>query len=68
MMAGSHFLYLISENPLEDEDDEEDKDVLYGRLPEDTSELQSCITSAQGCMLLLMIKQHLKEMYGINDG
>lgn len=54
-------------NPLEDEDDEEDRDALFGRLPDDTTELQQCITSAQGCMLLLILKQHLKDMYGIND-
>lgn len=54
-------------NPLEDEDDEEDRDVLLGRLPEDTTELQQCITTAQGFMLLLILKQHLKDMYGIND-
>lgn len=55
------------ENPLEDEDDEEDRDVLYSRLPDDTTELQQVITSAQGCMLLLILKQHLKDMYGITD-
>jgi cohesin loading factor subunit SCC2 len=54
-------------NPLEDEDDEEDREALVHRLPEDTTELQQCITSAQGCMLLLILKQHLKEMYGLND-
>lgn len=54
------------ENPLEDEDDEEDRDALYERLPEDMTDLQQCITSAQGCMLLLILKQHLKDMYGIN--
>jgi len=54
-------------NPLEDEDDEEDREVLVTRLPDDTTELQHCITSAQGCMLLLILKQHLKDMYGIND-
>lgn len=54
-------------NPLEDEDDEEDRDAIVSRLPEDTTELQQCVTSAQGCMLLLILKQHLKEMYGIND-
>jgi cohesin loading factor subunit SCC2 len=54
-------------NPLEDEDDEEDRDALYERLPDNTTDLQQCITSAQGCMLLLILKQHLKDMYGIND-
>lgn len=54
-------------NPLEDEDDEEDRDALISRLPENTTDLQHCVTSAQGCMLLLILKQHLKDMYGIND-
>lgn len=54
-------------NPLEDEDDDEDQDAMIARLPEDTSDLQQCVTAAQGCMLLLILKQHLKEMYGIND-
>lgn len=56
-----------NENPLEDEDDEEDRDAIIERLPENTADLQQCITSAQGCMLLLILKQHLKDMYGIND-
>nr|XP_029727084.1 LOW QUALITY PROTEIN: nipped-B protein [Aedes albopictus] len=53
-------------NPLEDDDDD-DQDVILSRLPEDTTELQNCITSAQGCMLLLILKQHLKDIYGITD-
>lgn len=56
-----------STNPLEDEDDIEDIDVIIERLPDNTTDLQHCITSAQGCMLLLILKQHLKEMYGLND-
>lgn len=52
---------------LVDDDDDEDKEVLFARLPEDTSELQKCITSAQGCILLLLLKQHLKALYKIND-
>jgi cohesin loading factor subunit SCC2 len=54
-------------NPLEDDDDD-DRDTIFERLPENTMELQSCITAAQGCMLLLILKQHLKELYGITDG
>jgi cohesin loading factor subunit SCC2 len=54
-------------NPLEDEDDDEDRETLCARLPEDTTDLQNCVTAAQGCMLLLILKQHLKDMYGIND-
>lgn len=53
---------------LEDEDDDEDVDSLLARLPDDTTELQKCITSSQGCNLLLMLKQHLKASYKINDG
>ncbi|XP_055384070.1 nipped-B protein [Condylostylus longicornis] len=52
----------------DDDDDEEDKELLFERLPEDTKELQKCIVSAQGCMLLLLLKQHLKDMYGLTDG
>lgn len=54
--------------PLVDEDDEDDKEALFSRLPEDTIDLQKCIRSAQGCMLLLILKQHLKDCYGITDG
>lgn len=54
-------------NPLEDEDDDEDRDALYHRLPDDCTNLIQIVTSAQGCMLLLILKQHLKDMYGIND-
>lgn len=55
-------------DPLEDDDDDEDREAIYGRLPEDTSELQNCITSAQGCILLLVLKQHLKTCYKITEG
>lgn len=50
-----------------DDEDDDDKDALFDRLPEDTTELQNCVRSAQGCMLLLLLKEHLKEMYGITD-
>lgn len=53
-------------NPL-DEDEDDDQDALFERLPDDTSDLESCIRSAQGCMLLLILKEHLKEFYGITD-
>ncbi|XP_065083522.1 nipped-B protein isoform X2 [Ochlerotatus camptorhynchus] len=53
-------------NPLEDDDDD-DQDVILNRLPDDTTELQNCITAAQGVMLLLILKQHLKDIYGITD-
>lgn len=50
------------------DEDDEDGDVLVVRLPNNTQELQSCITAAQGCLLLLVLKQHLKDIYGLNDG
>lgn len=52
---------------MEDDDDDEDIEVLFHRLPESTVELQKCITASQGCILLLMLKQHLKDLYKIND-
>lgn len=62
------FFFLVALDPLEDDDDEEDRDAIYCRLPEDTTELQNCITSAQGCILLLVLKQHLKTCYKITEG
>lgn len=59
-------MLILAPNPLEDDDDD-DQEAILNRLPEDTTELQTCITSAQGCMLLLILKQHLKETYGITD-
>lgn len=50
-----------------DEDDEEDLEALFERLPDETTELEKCITAAQGCMLLLILKQQLKDNYGITD-
>ncbi|SPP81595.1 nipped-B protein isoform X2 [Drosophila guanche] len=76
-MAGTHLLATFKEhlNPnekegdvLEDEDDVEDPQVLFNRLPEDMTEIKKCITSAQACMLLLILKDHLKDMYGLTDG
>jgi len=50
-----------------DEDDDEDIESLIARLPDDCSHLQDLIVTSQGCTLLLQVKQHLKEMYNIND-
>ena len=61
-------IFCFLELSLEDEDDDEDLDSLYIRLPEDTTELQKCIISSQGCILLLVLKQHLKTSYRITDG
>lgn len=37
------------------------------RLPDDISQLKEIIWIAQGCILLLYLKQHLKDMYGFTD-
>ncbi|CAH1153389.1 unnamed protein product [Phaedon cochleariae] len=50
------------------DEDDDDEDLLLSRVPEDTTQLQACITAAQGCLLLLMLKQHIKDVYGLSDG
>lgn len=50
-----------------DEEEDEDEEALLQRLPEDVRPLQECLTASQGCLLLLVLKQHLKTMYGFND-
>ncbi|KAJ8977322.1 hypothetical protein NQ317_018604 [Molorchus minor] len=50
------------------DEDDDDEELLASRVPEDTSQLQACITAAQGCLLLLMLKQHIKDVYGLSDG
>lgn len=49
---------------IEDDDDEK---LLISRLPEDTRELQACLSRAQGYLLLLTLRQHLKNIYGLSD-
>lgn len=49
------------------DEDDDDEAALVSRVPEDTSHLQACLTAAQGCLLLLMLKQHLKDAYGLSD-
>lgn len=50
------------------DEDDDDEDGLVARVPTDTRQLQTCLTSAQGCLLLLMLKQHIKDVYGLSDG
>ena len=37
------------------------------RLPSNIAPLKEIILLAQGCILLLYLKQHLKDMYGFTD-
>lgn len=40
---------------------------LTARIPPDPTIFEQCCVSSQGCLLLLYLKQHLKEMYGFSD-
>ncbi|XP_076624009.1 nipped-B cohesin loading factor [Colletes latitarsis] len=51
----------------DEEDDEEDEDVLLARVPNDTTLLREYITASQGFLLLLTLRQHLKDLYGFSD-
>lgn len=49
-------------------DEDDDEEALATRIPENVGLLQACLTAAQGCLLLLMLKQHIKDVYGLSDG
>lgn len=51
----------------DEEDDEEDEESIMARLPEDTTLLREYITASQGFLLLLTLRQHLKDLYGFSD-
>ncbi|XP_076249024.1 nipped-B cohesin loading factor [Calliopsis andreniformis] len=51
----------------DEEDDEEDEESLLMRLPGDTTLLREYITASQGFLLLLTLRQHLKDLYGFSD-
>ncbi|XP_029173318.1 nipped-B-like protein B [Nylanderia fulva] len=51
----------------DEEDDEEDEEAILVRLPNDTTLLREYITASQGFLLLLTLRQHLKDLYGISD-
>ncbi|XP_050529053.1 nipped-B-like protein isoform X2 [Daktulosphaira vitifoliae] len=54
------------EGAIEDEDDE-DENSLLERVPDDITNLQEVLIKSQGCLLLLVLKQYLKTVYGITD-
>ncbi|XP_031343014.1 nipped-B-like protein A [Photinus pyralis] len=66
-LTGGHEFNNNSVCSIEDDDDNEAK-VLAEHMPENTSHLEDCLSAAQGCLLLLSLKQHLKDLYGITDG
>lgn len=51
----------------DEEEDEEDEEAILARLPADTTLLRQYITASQGFMLLLTLRQHLKDLYGMSD-
>ncbi|CAL4060266.1 unnamed protein product, partial [Meganyctiphanes norvegica] len=54
-----------------DDDDDDDVETLLARIPENEEQIETlfdCINSAQGCLLLLVLKDYLKEIYGLTDG
>ncbi|XP_017893232.1 nipped-B-like protein B [Ceratina calcarata] len=58
---------LLSSVLEDEEDDEEDENSLLVRLPSDTTLLREYITASQGFLLLLTLRQHLKDLYGFSD-
>lgn len=40
---------------------------LTAKIPPDPTNFEKCCVASQGCLLLLYLKQHLKEMYGFSD-
>ncbi|GFS10541.1 nipped-B-like protein [Elysia marginata] len=55
-----------AEEIFEEEDD--NPESLLNKLPEDIKPLNDVMHLSQGCILLLVLKQHLKEMYGLTEG
>ncbi|XP_072393870.1 nipped-B-like protein [Diabrotica undecimpunctata] len=48
------------------DEDEEDETTVLSRLPKDTSQLQACMSAAQGWLLLLDLKQYIVDVYGLS--
>ncbi|BFZ16564.1 hypothetical protein BsWGS_19603 [Bradybaena similaris] len=53
---------------LEDEDDDDNPESILQKLPENIKPLSDVMRLSEGCVLLLVLKQHLKEMYGLTEG
>ncbi|XP_046372301.1 nipped-B-like protein isoform X3 [Haliotis rufescens] len=50
-----------------EDDDDDDPESLLKKLPPEIKPLQDIINLSQGCVLLLVMKQHLKDMFGFTD-
>ncbi|OUC49104.1 hypothetical protein D917_05710 [Trichinella nativa] len=70
---GSLLLQAFKENLLElpplgeEEDDDETLEEIMSRLPVDLKPLKECIDASQGCVMLLMLNQYLKDSFSISD-
>ena len=51
-----------------DDDDDDDNASLLTRCPLDMTPLLDAMQASQGCQLLLVLKEYLKEVYGLTDG
>lgn len=51
----------------DDDDEQETFESVFANLPNDLKPLIDCMYKSQGCCLLLVLKQFLKEVYSIND-
>uniref|UniRef100_A0A8C4WX11 Nipped-B protein n=1 Tax=Eptatretus burgeri TaxID=7764 RepID=A0A8C4WX11_EPTBU len=51
----------------DDDEDDEEEEKLIRRLPASDTPLHVFMESSQGVLLLLMLKQHLKILYGFSD-
>uniref|UniRef100_A0A3P9IZF3 Nipped-B protein n=1 Tax=Oryzias latipes TaxID=8090 RepID=A0A3P9IZF3_ORYLA len=52
---------------VDSDSDVEDEDTVINRLPENSIPLLEFASASQGILLLLMLKQHLKNLYGFSD-
>ena len=50
-----------------DEDLDDDPNSVMSRLPVDMRGFVENINTAQGCILLLVLREHLKDFYGLNE-
>ncbi|XP_032230599.2 nipped-B-like protein B isoform X2 [Nematostella vectensis] len=55
-----------SNSVLEEEEDETVQSVS-ARIPPDTTAFQDHCVALQSCLLLLLLKEHLKELFGLSD-
>ncbi|XP_036454156.1 nipped-B-like protein A [Colossoma macropomum] len=61
-------LMKVQEAESESDSDLENADAVIERLPDDAAPLLDFARASQGILLLLVLKQHLKNLYGFSDG